>query len=368
MDDYSPTGPDRTSRSRTIAVVSGKGGSGKTMIAAVMTKVLSLFQGVTLVDADTGTGGLSYYLGLKLVGNTAVGLADLLLENGDSKPLPLQAIAWNEEPKPKVEPTFLSIGNHRRLYQMGQGDGLAEKLWSVIQRVNAEAEYVIIDCRGGIDSESIAVCDLADDIILIVEPDTTSFQATQHVVDVLSNRNLAGKLRGFIINKVFDDPSTVANYGTSVFKCGCLAAVPFDLEATRDFLIGNIPRFDTQFGIQVWQALRKAYRDTVEAPPPGRAWTFEEFSQVSLANPESSRGGLVAASLLLIFGAVIAMRWLENRSFFYSSDRLDLLVAVTICVLLGIMGSLEPTRRRIGRAFGMYVRAMARLLGAGVRR
>ena len=330
------------------------------MIAAVMTMVFRNFSRVVLVDADTGTGGLSYYFGLKLVSNTAIGIADLVFEKDKKAPLPLQSINWKQSGDSKFSAKFLGIGNHRRLYRAEERESLAINLRAIIERVKRETVGdVVVDCRGGIDPESIAVCEAADDIILIVEPDTTSFQATQYVVDVLSDKNLAGKLRGFIINKVFDDPSTVANYGTSVFKCSCLAAVPFDLDATRDFLIGDIPRLDTQFGVQIWQALRKAYPEILLARPPGRPWTFQEFSQVSLTSPESSRGGLVVGSALLILGAGAFIGLTDEYNDLLGGPRIMMLVFA----VLGIMGSLEPTRRLVGRMFGFYVKMLSFLLG-----
>ena len=56
-----------------IAIVSGKGGSGKTFIAAELASLIAARIPVTLMDADTGTGGLSYYLGLKYVRNITEG-------------------------------------------------------------------------------------------------------------------------------------------------------------------------------------------------------------------------------------------------------------------------------------------------------
>ncbi|WP_305418184.1 nucleotide-binding protein [Photobacterium leiognathi] len=65
---------------KTIAIVSGKGGSGKTMLTATIAKILDISgSSVLLIDADFGTAGLTYYLGLNEVNNISVGLANLIL-------------------------------------------------------------------------------------------------------------------------------------------------------------------------------------------------------------------------------------------------------------------------------------------------
>src|SRR5271169_909734 len=99
------------SKPRSVAVVSGKGGSGKTMIAAVMAELVDSVGGSSiLVDADTGTAGLSFYLGLEQVRNTSVGVSNLLTLDDSETPLmvdPLQPIRYLSRGR------FLSAGDRR---------------------------------------------------------------------------------------------------------------------------------------------------------------------------------------------------------------------------------------------------------------
>src|SRR5688572_12115014 len=65
----------------TLAVVSGKGGSGKTLVATAIAHGLALCEKkVLLVDTDTGTGGLSYYLGFSAYKQTREGLTEFIVE------------------------------------------------------------------------------------------------------------------------------------------------------------------------------------------------------------------------------------------------------------------------------------------------
>src|SRR5258708_25939713 len=94
------------------------------------------------------------------------------------------------------------MGDLRRLPTDLSDQIVPKVLEQLLNNLKEEPKYnwILVDCRGGIDLDSIAVCKVVDDIIVIVEPDTTSFLATQHVADVLSNYRLSHKLNGSIIN------------------------------------------------------------------------------------------------------------------------------------------------------------------------
>lgn len=357
---------DALADSRVLAVVSGKGGSGKTMIATAMANIASAKGRVILVDADTGTAGLTYYLGLRMVHNTAVGLADMIAGEKNISPLPLQPVHNTRRAlgHPSHGIRFLGVGNHRKLFKKGSlrdGRIVFTQIFNEFQ--STTGQLIIVDCRGGIDADSIAVCELADDIIVVVEPDTTSFQASQHLVDVISDDKLAGKLRGFIVNKVFDDPSEMIRNGTAVFKCRCLSAVPFDIEATRAFLVGKIPSLDSQFSIQISLALAALNPERYRPIILGRPWGPEEFRKVSLSNPESTRGGLAIAALLLILMIALAVVVYQQPAILRPENSFitGLFIIAVSAVNFGLVGTLESGRRAVGKFVGQYVRWLMRL-------
>jgi septum site-determining protein MinD len=341
---------------RSIAVISGKGGSGKTMIAAVMTNILSeLFPGVNVIvmDGDTGTAGLTYYLGLKLVSNIRVGLSNY----EPNAPEEVLRGYWKKSLQPIKGlngARLFGIGDHRRLEKVFPEEAFPKLLSEVVPRLQ-KGNWLVIDCRGGIDRESLAVCESVDDIIIIAESDTTSFQATKHVVDVLSDHDLAHKIRGFMINKVFDDPSVVVRNGTSVFGSQFLAAIPFDLKATRSFLVGDIPNLETPFGAHVWLALHKAYPEAIP-PPVYRTWTFEEFREVGLTNLDSVRGGSVIAVFILL----LLMFTIFNH-YFGNQDVIPSNLLITVTGTLGLLACFEGVRRAFGQIVSSYMYASGRL-------
>jgi septum site-determining protein MinD len=355
-------------RTRTVAVVSGKGGTGKTMIVAAMAHVLAAAgYSVLIVDADTGTAGMTYYLGLTLVANTRVGLSNVLPARKEprSKAPLIEELTKCIQPLKSIDSIrFLGIGDHRRLEKEVSEKTLPEGLARVILTLQQSnmAEWIIIDCRGGIDRESLAVCAQVDDVILITESDTTSFQATKHVVDVLSDNELAHKARGFIVNKVFDDPRVIVSQGTGVFGTQFLSAIPFDLAATRSFLIGNVPSITSPFGRHIWAGLHRAYPDDV-SPSPIPAWDFDEYREIGLTNLDSLRGGGAAAAFIMTMGAVVVFRWSQAPTSFFELIQRDRVMAILIIgtVVMGLIGSIEITRRALGRIISIYVRALGRL-------
>jgi septum site-determining protein MinD len=336
-----------------IAVVSGKGGSGKTMIAAMMARIMDLSdQDTLLIDCDTATAGLTYYLGLKYLTNTAIGLSNLLTESESEPRSGLSLFDSSQQIKGWRSGRFLGVGDHRRLYRELEEPELGHRIERVLRQLRS-GPYgsVIADCRGGIDQESLAVCRAMDQIVLVVETDTASFQACEYLTDVLAAAGLADKLAGFVINKAFDDPSVIARNGTAVFKCRYLGAVPFDFETTRAFLIGNLPKETSVFGTHMWQVCHNLL-PTVINPPRGRIWSFEEFRAVGMLDPDSQRGGVFMAGVI----SALFMMWLLVRFHVVPSRAFISDVIIAYLTFAGMVGSIENLRRLSGQALSAYFR------------
>src|SRR6185312_16651816 len=154
---------------KTVAIVSGKGGSGKTMIATAFAQgIATQSKKVLLVDADLGTGGLTYYLGFDLFDRGRSGFADYLNASGElpyiTKPR-AEALAKDE---------FLNfirllpVGEHRFL---NRSVSMIERgtIESLIEKLEDKFHVVIFDCRGGIDEESLTICAAVDEVVIVVE-------------------------------------------------------------------------------------------------------------------------------------------------------------------------------------------------------
>lgn len=337
---------------KSIAIVSGKGGSGKTMVAATLAQLLDEQGRVLLIDADFGTAGLSYYLGLSTVANISIGLTNIL-DNPSSlgaEELAQPMIGFNYS-------RFLAVGDHRGYLERSEStDPTSNVITAIVNSKQLKEEIVIVDCRGGIDADSLAVCRAVDTILIVAETDTTSFQATQHLVDVLTRHNLSQKLAGFVINKVFDDPSTIARAGTASFKCQYLGSIPFDLEATKRFLVGELPSRNGMFTSQVWHAAFKLLPEKIRRPSVPQLG-FEDYRNLSIRDNNSILGGMVLSLLSLGAGSVLL---LQNRGLTELS-RTEGAVLLQLLVVVAVVSGIEPIRRIFGRAFSLYSSALTRV-------
>jgi flagellar biosynthesis protein FlhG len=183
-----------------------------------------------------------------------------------------------------------------------EGPELQALIKQVISAAEDEFDYIIVDCRGGIDPQSIGVCSSCDAILIVAETDATSIQATQHLVDILTRSELKRKVSGFILNKVMDDPTPLAKAATSFFRSEYLGSIPFDIDATRSYIQGDLPKFSSLFSRHVQHSLSsllasaRSYRSVKILQP-------SEFSTVTLRSPETRLGGALLASMALYLTA-----------------------------------------------------------------
>lgn len=334
---------------RTVAIISGKGGSGKTLIAAETARIFAETGGsVALVDADLGTGGLSYYLALNFSPSIGTGLVDLFFRDRSTENFSRDTLKPLQRELLGVQ--FLPVGSHRRL---DTSDGLdwEFELRGVFEGLLRDFESTIVDCRGGIDRESLAVCRLATDIIIVMETDITSLLAAQRVSECVKAAGQHHKLRGFILNKAFDNPSSLVHAATASLGCPFLGAIPFDIETTKRFTVGELPKESSLFSIHLSSALNRAF--DFLPPPLGRAWRLSEFREVGIADIDSRRGSQFAVAALLVIGISYA----SNRALLWDGRLVEGDVVAIYFFVLGLISAIEPLRRFVGRAIGGYLKS-----------
>jgi septum site-determining protein MinD len=340
-----------------VAIVSGKGGSGKTVIAAEIASLVSRrASSVILMDADTGTGGLSYYLGLKYVRNITEGFAAYALAKAGEGPSserrldPSKLTEIVHDSNAGTSFRFLPIGDHRKLSRVFDGQSesavmLGSLLREAIQKLAASSDFLVVDCRGGIDNDSLAVCQAVDHIITVVEADPTSFQASQHLVDVLTDNDVGHKLLGFIINKAIDDPAAVASTTGVALRARYLGAIPFDVEAARSFIVSELPNPNSIFGIHVCEAVSRVYPKLVDAPPESRVWKASDYNSFNVYSPDSTRAGLALSLVVLVVGLLLVLA----GSLGILTGRMPYLISISVMTALSVFAASEPFRQLLGR-------------------
>jgi cellulose biosynthesis protein BcsQ len=211
-----------------VAVASGKGGTGKTLILASLGYALQTSgHRVLFIDTDTATDGLSLFL-LGPRGWEAT--VDLLPQNTFSQYL---RVSQSEPTRGDwVIPFKVNRGrqdDHGQFYDVlisGQGlygdirDEISqsadpqltrEAFRNAVQslfdwlRNSGQWDYVLVDTRGGFGFNTTDVCALSDSFFLVTEPDFTSFYQDKNLFYRISAAAVElvrkATLRGVIVNK-----------------------------------------------------------------------------------------------------------------------------------------------------------------------
>ncbi len=171
---------------RYLAVASGKGGVGKTTIAANLGVALSrMGRRVTVVDMDLAMPNLEIITGLRA---PPVGLVDVL-EDG----LDIRKVTYQGPEGVRVIPPGVMLDGYKKNLK---------RIRQVLKEIPDENEFVIMDMPPG--REAVDILDRSMDAILIVNPDKAS------VLDALNMKILLEKkgsrIIGVILNRAGGSP------------------------------------------------------------------------------------------------------------------------------------------------------------------
>ncbi|MFA4861072.1 cell division ATPase MinD [Methanoregula sp.] len=177
---------------KVYTIASGKGGTGKTTVSVNLGTMLAELGKVTyLMDADIGMANVGLLLGLQ---DAPVTLHEVLAGKGNI------ADAIYEGPAGlKVIPSGISLQG----FQEADPDRIREVLTELVKR----CEFLLIDAPAGISKDGVVPLAVADEVILVVNPELSS------IVDALKTKILTevvgGHIKGAIINRVDPDKTEV---------------------------------------------------------------------------------------------------------------------------------------------------------------
>ncbi|MEM5815137.1 MAG: cell division ATPase MinD [Candidatus Aenigmatarchaeota archaeon] len=168
---------------RIISVISGKGGVGKTTIAANLSVALSkLGFNVSVVDLNLTTPNLGFHFGYYL---PEIGLHDIL-KNLDS----LKKGIYIHSGGVKVIPGNLSI-------ESLSGVELSN-LDKVIYSLNSD--FVILDSAAGLGKEALASLSVGNEVLIITNPELPAITDALRLIKVAEN--LRKTILGIALNRV----------------------------------------------------------------------------------------------------------------------------------------------------------------------
>lgn len=209
---------------KVIALVSGKGGVGKTSCAANIGIALAQNgKRVLLVDADIAMANLSLLLGMQ---SSPITLHDVLL--GESS---IQDSVYDGPGGVHFVPSGLSLESYRRVD--------AERLEQVVREIAPEYDFVLLDAPAGIEKNVMAAISASDEVLLIAQPTSPS------VADVLKAKLVAQRLNvppiGVVINFARFEKGEISKEDMSkILELPVYGVIPYDDEMRKSFLQENV--------------------------------------------------------------------------------------------------------------------------------
>ncbi|MCP4152380.1 MAG: MinD/ParA family protein [bacterium] len=180
-----------------LAITSGKGGVGKTNVVANLGVALSkMDMKVAILDADYGLGNIDILLGLE----AELDISDLLKDTAS-----LEEILINKN-ELLIIPASSGV---QSLAQLSEYQEIL--LYKELKKLEKLADVLIIDTAAGISDNVISLLLAADEVILVVSPDSTSIVDSYAVVKVVSELD-AFKKFSVITNMVKDKEEAAEIY------------------------------------------------------------------------------------------------------------------------------------------------------------
>lgn len=243
-------------KAKIISILSGKGGSGKTVTSLSLSMLLSkINKKVLLVDCDTSTHGSTYFFDNSMY----------TIKNGYITSL--QNIVNREVDK--FEPILYDDRFH---FIPSSNDTQSEKyskpeeLKYFLEDISDSYDVIILDCQAGFSEFTKIAASIADLNLIILEADAISTSAIRVLYlklgNVLNNKNTFQ-----IFNKLSDEERKIYDkiIGGTIFPN--LPAIPFDWTVRASFSLGEIPNIETRdsaFGlgiIRMSKILFKEYKN-----------------------------------------------------------------------------------------------------------
>ncbi|MCJ7478717.1 MAG: cell division ATPase MinD [Candidatus Nanohaloarchaeota archaeon QJJ-7] len=197
----------------TIAILSGKGGVGKTSISANLGSILShvFDKEVVIIDTDVTTSHLGVHMGFHYNPATITSVLQ-----GEHDP---EESVYEHETGVKVVPGALNYDEVKEVdvYNIGE----------IIDTVAEGADYAILDCSPGLDREASAALRASDQALYIARPSFTS------VIDVVRTDSLLEDLEtpamGVVLNMVRGKKHEIGHDEVESFTgIDVIGSIPYD--------------------------------------------------------------------------------------------------------------------------------------------
>ncbi len=170
---------------RIITFASGKGGVGKTTIAANLGIALKqMNEKVLLIDADVTMANLSLILGME---SSPITINDVL--RGEAN---IEDVIYKGPGGVEVIPASLSLQNFQALD--------LTKIPQMVKKLSYNYDFIILDCAAGVGEDTLSAMAAATEVFIVINPYSLS------IADALKTKIMAQKINakpvGIIVNMV----------------------------------------------------------------------------------------------------------------------------------------------------------------------
>ena len=220
---------------RKIVVTSGKGGVGKTTVAAQLAAQLSKRgQRVVLIDADFGLNNVDVVTGVENL--ITYDVVDVI------------------EGRCRAKQALVKHPNFGNLYVLSSCHSAPERYVSpqalklVVEALAPQFDFILIDCPAGIDEGFHRAVAAAEEAIIVTTPQVSALRDADKVITLLKSyrldsvRLVVNKVRGdLLVSKQIISPAEIE----SLLKTEILAVVPEEYEVA----VGGFSRVYAPFKV-----------------------------------------------------------------------------------------------------------------------
>ena len=204
-----------------IAIASGKGGTGKSVISTNLGVVLAKAgKNVLILDADLKMANISLLMDLEY---PEITLSEVLSGEADLKD------AIYEKYGVRILPAGIPLSKVKK--------ARADRLENVFKEITQSIDYLIIDTPPGLEVDAISALAGADNILLVVNPDVSSITDAFKIKKV--SELLGTHLLGLVINRIKYDVSELSvKEIEDVMESKAIGIIPEDHEVKRSVAFG----------------------------------------------------------------------------------------------------------------------------------
>lgn len=344
--------------SRSIALLSGKGGSGKTTLALTLANMLSSCKlRVLLVDCDLVTNGATYFYEDRLNQSASILSFDDLLYKTDGVK---QSTPIKISPYYDFIPSILRVSEGTTISRHFDIE-IKKRFESIYHDMTKKYDAILFDCSAGYSEVLQYVVPLTDCNLVVLEADTISMAAMRSLYlkigEILPNSRFYQ-----VFNKIRPEEVEVYSRKEGSFFTN-IGAVTFDWSIREAFSMASVPTVDNtglEFGMQLYRICSTLFQgETYQSKlntyslelSLNKARVERDQTQIELINYRSDRQSwrdrrdALMYTLIPMFFLCVMCAFLLYSNHFESKVSLPLLVTVTVSLLISLFSYMQKQNR-----------------------